>query len=192
MYFNNYQEKALSTAKYPNVGKNLIYPALGLGEVGEIQNKVKKVFRDDNGVLQKDRRDSLIDELGDLFWYIAVNAFELKLKMGDLINNDDASDAQRMIRETMSYKTNALAEASLELGCNVGDYQYLVLDLTQGGSTESFFMEEARESLAELLSTALALVSVLDADADTVLSKNIDKLQDRLKREVIKGDGDKR
>ena len=56
MNFNEYQEKALSTAIYPKeIG--LIYTTLGLvGEAGEIANKVKKVFRDDNGELSEEMR----------------------------------------------------------------------------------------------------------------------------------------
>jgi len=37
MNFREYQEKANSTAVYPNQGKNFIYPCLGLaGEAGEV------------------------------------------------------------------------------------------------------------------------------------------------------------
>lgn len=46
MDFNEYQKKARKTAIYPNIGKNYIYPALGLGgESGEVLEKIKKLIR---------------------------------------------------------------------------------------------------------------------------------------------------
>ena len=49
MTFNEFQEKALSTANY-SVGNKIIYPALGLcGESGEVAEKIKKTIRDKEG-----------------------------------------------------------------------------------------------------------------------------------------------
>jgi len=78
MHLSSYQEKARTFAVYPNKGDNIIYPALGLaGEAGEFANQVKKVLRDDNGEITQDRRNALIDELGDVLWYVANEAAEL-------------------------------------------------------------------------------------------------------------------
>lgn len=82
---NEYQRKAWETAVYPDIGFNLYYPALGLGgEAGEVQNKVKKVMRDDDGILSFDRRDELIEELGDLLWYIAALASEMEVELNEI------------------------------------------------------------------------------------------------------------
>lgn len=71
MNLNEYQEKAVSTAIYP-AEQIIIYPALGLnGEAGEVAEKVKKMIRDDNGILTFERRRDLVKELGDVLWYIA-------------------------------------------------------------------------------------------------------------------------
>jgi hypothetical protein len=53
MELNEYQGKARDTAIYPGKGNinGLVYVALGLGESGEFQGKVKKILRDDNGVV---------------------------------------------------------------------------------------------------------------------------------------------
>ena len=79
MEMNEYQTEAIETAIYP--GKKtvdgLIYCALGLGEAGEFQGKVKKILRDDNGVLTNERKLALRDELGDVLWYVANLASEL-------------------------------------------------------------------------------------------------------------------
>ena len=76
MKFSEYQEQARITAIYPNKGQNLAYPALGLGEVGEIQNNVKKVYRDDSGVLTDQRRLDIKKECGDVLWYLSALADE--------------------------------------------------------------------------------------------------------------------
>ena len=47
------------------------YFALGIGgEVGEVQNEIKKLERDDDNILTKERKDKIIKELGDVMWYI--------------------------------------------------------------------------------------------------------------------------
>jgi NTP pyrophosphatase (non-canonical NTP hydrolase) len=83
--FNLYQTKALETAIYPDQGKNIIYPALGLtGEAGEVSELIKKMIRDDGGVLTEERRQKLAKELGDVLWYVAVVAYEAGLMLGDV------------------------------------------------------------------------------------------------------------
>ena len=85
MFFKEYQEKARTTAIYPDLGDNLWYPALGLcGESGEVAEKVKKVYRDANGTLGPARRAELEKELGDVLWYLANLASEAGLDLDDV------------------------------------------------------------------------------------------------------------
>lgn len=77
--FREYQYEAEKLAIYPNVGENIVYPTLGLvGEAGEIANKVKKITRDDGGEITEERADQLLAELGDVLWYVAMIATELR------------------------------------------------------------------------------------------------------------------
>jgi len=79
---NQYQQLAQKTAQYPGKGKDLTYPALGLnGEAGEVADKLKKVFRDNHGEFDPERKEALAYELGDVLWYIADLAFELGLPL---------------------------------------------------------------------------------------------------------------
>lgn len=84
MTFEEYQEKARKTAIYPKeVG--LAYVTLGLtGEAGEIANKVKKVFRDSNGELTGEARQSIAGEICDLMWYVSALCDELNISMNML------------------------------------------------------------------------------------------------------------
>lgn len=78
MKLNEYQEEALKTAIYPAQGENYSYPALGLvGEAGEVAEKIKKVIRDNNGVLDENDELEIVKELGDVLWYIAILASEM-------------------------------------------------------------------------------------------------------------------
>jgi NTP pyrophosphatase (non-canonical NTP hydrolase) len=85
MDFNTYQRKIRSTAVYPRLGRNPVYPTLGLaGEAGEVAEKIKKMIRDDGGKLTSARKSELALELGDVLWYIANLSSELRLKLGDV------------------------------------------------------------------------------------------------------------
>lgn len=80
MQFNEYQDKATTTAVYPPQHA-LAYLALGLGgEAAEVSNKVKKIIRgdyDDDPQKAEDALSSIAMELGDVLWYVAVLAREL-------------------------------------------------------------------------------------------------------------------
>lgn len=85
MTFDEYQQKSRKTALYPNSGSNFIYPTLGLaGEAGEVAEKIKKVLRDHDGVIDEVRKQEIAKELGDVLWYVAQIASELGLSLRDV------------------------------------------------------------------------------------------------------------
>ncbi|HMS08469.1 MAG TPA: nucleoside triphosphate pyrophosphohydrolase family protein [Pyrinomonadaceae bacterium] len=85
MTFEEYQSAASKTALYPRRLENLEYPTLGLaGEAGEVANIVKKIQRDQGGLLTDETRAKLKDELGDVLWYISACADELDLTLGEI------------------------------------------------------------------------------------------------------------
>ncbi len=105
MNFAEYQVKAATTALYPNQGNNLYYPALGLGgETGEVLNKIKKVMRDHQGEVTDDFREILKQELGDVLWYVAALAGELRLDLDDI--------AQANIEKLFSRKERGVIQGS--------------------------------------------------------------------------------
>lgn len=100
MNINEYQQQASRTAIYED---KIIYPTLGLvGEAGEIANKVKKVLRDNRGELQEDVRQNLISELGDVLWYVAALATDLKIELSKVANKNIAKLNSRQNRGTIS------------------------------------------------------------------------------------------
>jgi hypothetical protein len=72
MNFLDYQHDTADTAIYPDAGSRdsftgLAYVTMGLaGEAGEICNKVKKIARDNGGVIGQHHRNMLVEELGDV------------------------------------------------------------------------------------------------------------------------------
>src|SRR3989338_2409644 len=83
MTFEEYQKESRKTALYPNKDNNFIYPVLGLcGESGEIAEKIKKVIRDEGGIVSEHKREEIKKELGDVRWYISQIATELDLSLG--------------------------------------------------------------------------------------------------------------
>ena len=85
MDLNAYQTAALQTAVYPEQGFNFTYPALGLcGEAGEVADKLKKVVRDNDGILTDPVRVAVAKELGDVLWYLAMVAYEMDHDLNEI------------------------------------------------------------------------------------------------------------
>jgi NTP pyrophosphatase (non-canonical NTP hydrolase) len=96
--FTSYQKQAHTTAIYldgvkkenpqlpPNIIKMLAvsYIGLGMGEVGETQNKLKKIIRDKNGIITDEIKMDIKKELGDILWYVAEMCTELNLDMANV------------------------------------------------------------------------------------------------------------
>ncbi len=92
MDFDEYQVTSHHTAIYPRIEyqeKNSyrmieakwVYPLLGLsGEVGELQNKLKKIIRDNKTIDVND----LMNELGDILWYVSELATIFDLELGSI------------------------------------------------------------------------------------------------------------
>ena len=97
MNFNEYQEMAKSTAIYDNQHK-ILYPALGLaGEAGEVANKVKKLIRDGYEE-NKDYRQTVASEIGDVLWYCAVLASDIGYELSDIAFSNTVKLQDRMNR----------------------------------------------------------------------------------------------
>lgn len=97
MTFDEYQERAHSTAVYPPE-MALPYSALGLcGEAGEYANKVKKILRGD----YKIDKDALAKELGGVLWYLAECCTVLGLSLSEVAELNILQLASRKERGTL-------------------------------------------------------------------------------------------
>ena len=83
MNLNDYQKQTRETAIYPS-GQALTYLSLGLtSEAGEVAGKVKKSIRD-GGINVMDT----IDEIGDVFWYLARLCDELNFSAEEVLERN--------------------------------------------------------------------------------------------------------
>lgn len=102
MDFDEYQKAARTTAIYPNLGNNPVYPALGLaGEAGEVCENIKKMIRDDGSELTDARRAAVVKELGDVLWYAAQLAMEIGVSLGTVAEANIAKLADRKRRDVI-------------------------------------------------------------------------------------------
>lgn len=95
---DEYQEFTKSVAVYPREDRDraLTYLALGLaGEAGEVANKVKKQVRGDHLV---GFEESVVDELGDVLWYLARMADELGIRLSDVALRNQSKLQDRQAR----------------------------------------------------------------------------------------------
>lgn len=101
MEIESYQNATEDTAIYPpDIG--LMYTALGLaGEAGEVANKVKKVFRDDDGILTLGAANDIANELGDVLWYLARLATEINYSLTKIAHDNLGKLALRNGRKSL-------------------------------------------------------------------------------------------
>ena len=102
MTLDEYQEKALSTNINP--GTHIFFDRMfGLvGEAGEMADKVKKWIRDNNADWEKLDKQMMMDELGDVLWYVATLADTLGYKFSDVANHNATKLASRQARGKLS------------------------------------------------------------------------------------------
>lgn len=85
--FDEYQDFTRTTSIYPKTSTLgcVTYLALGLnGEAGEVADKIKKIIRDNGGIIHGYDYQALIQELGDVLWYVSRLADELGFSLSEV------------------------------------------------------------------------------------------------------------
>lgn len=122
--FEKYHDWTPATAQYPgSVGSSMAmaYTALGLtGEAGEVANQVKKIMRDDGHVLTPERRAKIVDELGDVFWYLSQFMRSAEIDPTEVLDANMRKLNQRQADGTL--KGDRRVEGFVEKFGTYGDY----------------------------------------------------------------------
>lgn len=103
---DEYQKKAHETADYPSgtIGEvrhavDYLYPAMGLSEeAGEVAGKYAKAIRDNDGVIDEDRKRAIVKELGDVCWFVAELCTCLGVSLEDVMQKNLDKLASRKAR----------------------------------------------------------------------------------------------
>lgn len=105
---NEYQQRALRTASAQTARELILNGVMGLsGESGECIDIVKKHMFQGHNL----DREKLIDELGDVLWYIAITAAGLDVGLDDIMQHNvdklrarypEGFDAERSIHREVS------------------------------------------------------------------------------------------
>jgi len=96
--FKEYQKKAnffkisldKFLEKHPNtpidvkILLSIVYDGLGLGEAGEVQGKIKKIIRDNGGIITQEHVEAIKSELSDVLWYISSMCDSLGIELEDV------------------------------------------------------------------------------------------------------------
>lgn len=84
--FDEYQKLASETSMETVIGGSpIIYPILGLtNEAGEVAGKLKKLFRDKQGIIDDAFLENLKSELGDCLWYISETCTRAGISLNEV------------------------------------------------------------------------------------------------------------
>lgn len=162
---SNYQKEALRTAFYPNFGNNISYPIIALfEECGELVEKL-----DD----QADHKE-IVKELGDVLWYSAMVYYELE------------EDFSFKLEKTYMTPIMLMKKAARIAG---------IIKKSQRDQEGELTKEKRKELLSYLdfiLSFIHNIAFQVDYSIQEVCDLNIKKIDDRLARDKLSGEGDNR
>ena len=183
MNITEYQKLARSTAVYPKINDNLLYPTLGLmGEFGEVAEKLKKAIRDDNYVITDAKKTDIIKEVGDVYWYIGAVASEAGIELEEISFNDQSFHIDNLD----IYQSLFFLHGSVN---SIAQHCRIILSGNEYSEFAKPYLKQILQSFVEELNRFLKKI---DINMEQVLETNIAKLLDRKNRNVLSGSGDNR
>jgi len=106
MDFREYQIECrktdVGTSAQDCIKPGWLYYVLGIaGESGEFCEKIKKLFRDKNGIIDQEFLDLIIKEIGDILWYQARILDQFDIDFDDVAKTNITKLLDRMERGTL-------------------------------------------------------------------------------------------
>lgn len=186
MNFQEYQEKARTTAIYPTMEGIATYPILGLcGEAGEVAEKLLKFSAPFS------QRKEIVRELGDVLWYVANIAVDLNIIIDIDFNKFQQQERVFATYPGMGQFGSCPVLALCAVAGKVAEKCKKILRDNNGA-----MYDDTPTEIGWFLHRILAHLSNIAADLrvpfETVAQENLQKLADRYNRDAIKGEGDER
>lgn len=173
VFLNEYQEAAARTDQNPRGGVDgLAFPLLGLfGEVGTLLSALKKKQRDKDSYVGYS--DAVLEELGDVLWYLSNVASRASLSLGDLLQQDFFDSASKNgSAESPKFEAAVIALA--------GQAGLLLNEFSQGRIGNSSDLLAAH--LAKVLGALSHAAAVANIGIREAAEKNIRKINSRWPR----------
>lgn len=162
---STYKKDALSTAFYPNIGSNILYPIIAVfEESGELIEKL------DESAKPKD----IAKELGDILWYCAMVFHEL-----------DEDFVFKIQKEYMT--TDKLMMHNSRIAGIIKKSQR-----DENGKLENDKRENLKFHLNFVLTFVYNVANQIGFTIEDVCDMNIKKINDRIERGTLSGSGDNR
>lgn len=185
---NGYQIEAVRTDRTKHVGNGFDLPILGLfGETGSLLSEVKKKQRDSRSYLGYEQ--SVIEEMGDVLWYLAVIADHAGLSLASIAGLAQTG-GQGAIQESSDFGFLALQpQQTLPLNAPTVAFERTLLELAGAvgrlaeGGTQALGSAAERGNVAGKLAVVfkvlLAAANEASVTLDQAASANLKKAGDR-------------
>jgi hypothetical protein len=182
--FKEYSEFARLSDLYPRVtgvgGQILpVYPALAMmGEIGEVAEKLLT------------GKDGLLDEIGDVLWYVDAAARDLGLTLCQVV--DDGRDMQtfRSLRDSILVGIGEMETFVLRLLVSASKFSERVKKYWRDGG--EITLEACTIDLHGVLCDLHRVAVVAGWNLESAARANMAKLASRRARGVVSGSGDNR
>jgi NTP pyrophosphatase (non-canonical NTP hydrolase) len=105
MDFNDYQKEAAKTGFYDTDDQTyvMMYLCLGIaGESGEVIEKIKKIIRNDKGLVSEEKKQAIKQEIGDVLWYLSELSRTLDIEFNDVARANITKLSDRAARGVIS------------------------------------------------------------------------------------------
>jgi len=203
--FDDYEKFVGETAIFPN-DRGISYCVTKLcGEIGEVHDKISMIVLQSSAFsdnyfahcLSKDDEKAIILELGDVLWYTTALSRQFGKSLHDLycleVEPDPGLEHPSDV-STLVYLNRLSAQAG-----NIAERSgKMIRDKGSDGTNTSYLSDPDYVDLVVM--SLHHIVELIEAVAfnigwetlSTVIEKNVEKLESRRARNVIKGDGDNR
>lgn len=193
MTFEEYRIKADVVAQYPGrfSSKGINYCLMGIGgESGEILEKVKKIYRDKNSIIDSQAKEWLMQEIGDVLWYCSQIYSEHGLPFEKLLAVPDH------INEIKYFQTFVATGHYIKVGNIEGLRQRCFNLLSAAGKllmgANTFSLFGYRQWITIIVYNLATICIEADIDLEEAAVTNIEKLYSRKERGQLQGSGDNR
>ena len=182
---DDYQSKAIRTDRTLKSGNELDLTVLGLvGETGSLLSEVKKKQRDSRSYLGYE--DSVVEEMGDMLWYLSAVAYHQGLTLSDIASRNGASQPSLTFAELQPQLDLPFASPSvafertlLRLAGSVGQ----VADFSADGSGKN--PETLKTLLSGIFHNMVRAANESGITLEQAAAKSLQKATDRWPTERI-------